>query len=450
MSSKRFLRDFVTEKIVRAVVMVITIIIIIVTGSNSRCLMAQSNPEGNIYTYFGLRAGTLTKDKLQQNAPIIWDYIKGLEEAQFVTSEKAYSVLILMQPYSDGMFNPETAEWIAVASSIPEAGEEVKVLIVRLDYLTFNLKGIDKFTYPGGKEISLEDAIPIMEDELRLHGLVMSIDVCDDVEECIAVFEKVCGGPVCFHKEDVQISGEDYIYSVNPSDFGGTIIVNKYVEKPIFLASTVWDGGGHLIIPQPSPLPERNIYIEGTQTIGISKEVRIPVKIKNAPCEVDDFVFEVTYDANVFEYTGLERGDLTEDFKAVGAYSVDAGRLRIKGYIDEHGISEGASGYLVWLKFKLKSGEEDDTYLFQLENLDDSLSQFSRSGGCLSLRCKGDINGDGIITPGDALIAFRCYLGAGPCLDCSDVNKNGHVTSEDALCIFRAYLGTPSCLDYLF
>jgi spore coat protein CotH len=59
----------------------------------------------------------------------------------------------------------------------------------------------------------------------------------------------------------------------------------------------------------------------------------------------------------------------------------------------------------------------------------------------------GDLNEDGTITPADALVAFRCYLGSDTCPDGADVNKDGSVTPADALCLFKKYLGQPSCLD---
>ncbi|MEW6405127.1 MAG: dockerin type I domain-containing protein, partial [Chloroflexota bacterium] len=61
--------------------------------------------------------------------------------------------------------------------------------------------------------------------------------------------------------------------------------------------------------------------------------------------------------------------------------------------------------------------------------------------------CTGDMNGDGTITPVDALLVFRCYLGMTACPACADVNRDGAVTPVDALCLFRKYLGQPSCLD---
>ncbi|MEW6380664.1 MAG: dockerin type I domain-containing protein [bacterium] len=62
------------------------------------------------------------------------------------------------------------------------------------------------------------------------------------------------------------------------------------------------------------------------------------------------------------------------------------------------------------------------------------------------MRCiKGDVNGDGFITPRDALLAFKCYLGTGPCLECSDVHRDGRITPEDAQCIFLRYMRSNPC-----
>ena len=56
-------------------------------------------------------------------------------------------------------------------------------------------------------------------------------------------------------------------------------------------------------------------------------------------------------------------------------------------------------------------------------------------------------DGDGIITPADALLVFQCYLNVGTCPRCADANKDGYVTPADAHCIFKRYLGHYSCLD---
>ncbi|MEW5804453.1 MAG: alpha-2-macroglobulin family protein [bacterium] len=61
--------------------------------------------------------------------------------------------------------------------------------------------------------------------------------------------------------------------------------------------------------------------------------------------------------------------------------------------------------------------------------------------------CSADLTGDGQITPADALYAFRCYLGYGPCPGCADVNRDGMFSPADALCLFQKFLGQPSCLS---
>lgn len=65
--------------------------------------------------------------------------------------------------------------------------------------------------------------------------------------------------------------------------------------------------------------------------------------------------------------------------------------------------------------------------------------------GCI----QGDINGDGDLTPMDALAAFQCYLGIRQCSDSADINGDGAYTPSDALCLFKKFLGQPGCLDLL-
>ena len=56
----------------------------------------------------------------------------------------------------------------------------------------------------------------------------------------------------------------------------------------------------------------------------------------------------------------------------------------------------------------------------------------------------GDVNEDGKLTAGDALLAFKSVLGSTTLTSCqeshADVNGNGKVTAADALCIFKAVL----------
>ena len=61
--------------------------------------------------------------------------------------------------------------------------------------------------------------------------------------------------------------------------------------------------------------------------------------------------------------------------------------------------------------------------------------------------CACDVNGDGSLTPLDALCVFQKYLEqcptpCGPCEDlCTDINRDMSTTPLDALCVFQEYLG---------
>jgi len=180
-------------------------------------------------------------------------------------------------------------------------------------------------------------------------------------------------------------------------------------------------------------------------------EVRIPIRIKSAPNEVTALGCKVTYDATVLEYSGFELGDLMKSFTIFGVNPTSPGWLMLGGMTSDEGISKGTSGYLVYLKFIVQGGQggqEGECFPFQLEDMEDHIAHFSKTGACLCIHdCTGDLNGDGKATPLDSLIAFKCYLGSDTCFDCTDVNKDGEVTPIDAFCIFKKYLGQPSCLD---
>lgn len=185
--------------------------------------------EENVYYYTEYQINYTGRGEFdQKQASIVWNKINNFDEAKFVSSEKSYSAVIFMQPYTVGSFNPSTAEWIVVISSIPEKTEEIKIAIFRLDYQTFDVKKSYTFSYPTRKELSLEESIAIMEEDIKKDPY----------------------GDRPVEKEKIKLQGGNYIYSYPPGDFGGTIIVNIYAGRAIFFATTVWAGRGKLIIPE--------------------------------------------------------------------------------------------------------------------------------------------------------------------------------------------------------
>jgi len=187
--------------------------------------------------------------------------------------------------------------------------------------------------------------------------------------------------------------------------------------------------------------------IEGIQG-KIGDEIQIPVRIQAASHEVLALGCEVIYNPSVLEYLWYERGSLVNFFTMFDVKAADSGRLRVGGLTTGDGISQGANGCVVLLRFKVKGGMEGGCYPLRLVNLRDDFTQFTSSQGCFRINnCNGDVNGDGYITPSDAFIVFQCYLGADSCSDCADVNRDGMVSASDALCIFKYYIGADSCLN---
>ncbi|MEW6382022.1 MAG: cohesin domain-containing protein [bacterium] len=173
---------------------------------------------------------------------------------------------------------------------------------------------------------------------------------------------------------------------------------------------------------------------------------RIPVRIQSTARDIYAFGFDVTYDPKVLEYTGHERGYLVASFNIFEVNRILPGRIRIGGVSAQSAIPAGAIGHLVWLNFTVIGGRDRECYPLSIEGVSDDLARAPASGGYFCVHnCTGDLNGDGTMTPGDALIAFQCYLSIGPCPDCADINYDGQVTPADALCIFRQYMGSPGC-----
>jgi len=226
----------------------------------------------------------------------------------------------------------------------------------------------------------------------------------------------------------------------------------------------------------------------GTLVIGeirgkMGKEIRVPVMLQDVAAAISAFGFEFIYDASVLEYAGFESGDLAESFqgesfRSLNLDSVDSGRVEVEGLsvevteveglgievtiegdIPKGDIPKETGGCLVWLKFKVKGGVKGNCYPLKIGSMWDDLNHGISIEGrfCLD-QCDGDINGDGSVTPQDALIAFGCFLDhtgsdhndsdhTDSCPECADIDDSGDITPADALCILREYLGAPSCLD---
>jgi len=214
----------IAKKVVTAILFVSILFIASLVIWRVRELEKEPPEEVTFYQYNRLGF----QDEIQAHASTVWKLVENFDEAKFVTSEKEFSVIIYIHPYTVGLFDPYTAEWVVIASSIPGITNETKIAIFRLDYQTFYVKKAYESSYQVDKEFSLDESIAIMEEEMKKDPY----------------------SPSSVKREKVDLLGGNYIYFYSPMDFGGIIIVNKYAGKTIFYATIVWSGTGKLIIPE--------------------------------------------------------------------------------------------------------------------------------------------------------------------------------------------------------
>ena len=83
----------------------------------------------------------------------------------------------------------------------------------------------------------------------------------------------------------------------------------------------------------------------------------------------------------------------------------------------------------------------DDGYILQGAAISDGRVYFGTDGGyvyCIGRR--GDLNGDGVISAADAVIALHMAVGAVPAADVADMDDDDRVTSLDALMIIQSMI----------
>ncbi|MEW5801779.1 MAG: prenyltransferase/squalene oxidase repeat-containing protein [bacterium] len=178
------------------------------------------------------------------------------------------------------------------------------------------------------------------------------------------------------------------------------------------------------------------IKIEGARGM-LGEEIKIAVSIQDPSLPLFSLGFHVTYEAGVLEYLGFERGDLVTAFPLFGVDQA-AGTLKVSGSISQDSIPEGTNGCVVWLKFMVLAAPDDTTCSpLQIGGLSDHIACFSSKDGCFLYIRNEDVNKDGNITLEDARMVFDGYFGLGPSFDYFDLNGDGEVTPVDALIIFR-------------
>jgi hypothetical protein len=209
------------------------------------------------------------------------------------------------------------------------------------------------------------------------------------------------------------------------------------------------------------PAITRNIYLILDPSIGTSgNNINISVDISDNDQGISAFGLELIYDSTSFVYKGVEKGSLTSDWSPIEGNEIDSGKIRIGGYAGGGTvISSFSNGSLVEIKMQVRClGYDEETKIqLKIENYADGISSFLPhpcTADYTFMPCPrlGDVNGDGEITPADALEAFEIFLAKIVPSFCqettSDANCDGSTTPGDAQDIFDHYLGKkilPKC-----
>lgn len=170
--------------------------------------------------------------------------------------------------------------------------------------------------------------------------------------------------------------------------------------------------------------------------------VSIPVDLTLDDADVlDTFGFDVAFDSSKMTFVSVEKtGTLTADWNTVAGSDLGSGKIRV-GAFKGQGTPVSINGVLVTLRFQVTTttgGEVDLT----VQSPTDDLTQYCGGEGKLIFDAKGDLTGDGKVTPADAQQAFQYYLDGVSNQEHpeADVNCDTDITPADAQEIFLHYL----------
>ena len=160
--------------------------------------------------------------------------------------------------------------------------------------------------------------------------------------------------------------------------------------------------------------------------------------IEAANTQIDDNDTEFYADAVKME---LEISGATDQYELIIAQSEEGAPTADNiVYIDQTSPEDNKVTFTVYPS-KLEGGEDYYIYLSTNEKSREEIVSFKY----YAARLKGDVNGDGIINPEDALSCLKHYVGieilSGKSFKVGDTNGDGVVDPVDALSILKHYVG---------
>lgn len=178
------------------------------------------------------------------------------------------------------------------------------------------------------------------------------------------------------------------------------------------------------------------------------KMVTVLVQVHNTPRAIEAFGFKFKFDEKVLEYHEAGSQGLTRDFASLNAHQLSKGTIIVGGY-NLKPVPSGSSGTILAITFKVvcSACRNGDTSSMDLFDLKDDIKGWQTQKGTFTFIAyahNGDVNNDMTITPADALLVFKYYLGMVELSERSlyrgDKNGDGEITPADAHHIFKEYL----------
>lgn len=191
-----------------------------------------------------------------------------------------------------------------------------------------------------------------------------------------------------------------------------------------------------------------------TSTPGISAwagdQINVDIYINSAQ-GINEFQFHLNFDPTYLTMVGsVLKGDRLHDTDFISGFLDGPDKILVYTSTGTNYLEPGA-GTLARITFQVAEDTPDGTVVPLIISgllYDLSTSSISNGSVTISLDCDDnlDINGDGQVTPGDALMVLKHYLGSelltDPCqLHKADANGDGSITPGDALLVLKAYLG---------
>jgi|GEM_PF-3486454 len=193
----------------------------------------------------------------------------------------------------------------------------------------------------------------------------------------------------------------------------------------------------------------------GTLDIGQGRG-SVDIRIQNAPRQVDSFGYDILYNASLTSYLGFEPGQRFQGPGFLSCQEIRVGQIHCSGSASSASTNRGGlipagySGTMLTLRFSPIDRKAKECSLC-FENLEHDIVGWRATNGCLLpaevSSCVADVNGDGQITPQDALCLYEKSTNTCPttfCGSCSeiccDMDMDGECTTSDIMFIFQKYL----------